>query len=563
MTFRRLHLNQRPFSRIVILSMCLAAVQSVYSANNPAGGEGPERAYYRVDRNGSLIVLSLFSQAELPAVRHELLSNQEGLVLHLSRKIDLQPQDSQKGGPLLILPSQEDGATSILVLSAGISGITKTEESGSQISYWIAIRDPEVAKYYDERGRAIEAAQAEQKAKQEQTPEETPDQKAPPSSVPPATPGQKGSPSKGVPPRQTADNLELPPRIRLNGSVAAGFYHATNEDSFSETRDSVLNNVRFDLAGYLHDPRFLTFDVKPQLSVGRQTSEAVVPDGRGVAVSTTFLGGGDFPLTFSYSRLTRQLVTFGVLDRLAGLEADSSQSSLGVSWDLKFPSMPHFTFSYSRYTDSYIPLQPLTSQIENHAKIFSANAKDQRWGWDWNTEFRVEETDEDLLNAFSPDQQPFRFTRHAKELRATASRDFAGWMNVNVFAGHSASQNEVASHPFDQDFSYVNGSIHFGQGKRLSGMIRGGVVTNLVGFQLAQTLPSALGQSGNTLPQSGVTPLENAQARSTLFTFSGNFSFSSRRTSAPTDKSQTIGPKLPRCRQDLAPIPACCHCRGD
>ncbi|MBI1749331.1 MAG: hypothetical protein HY234_06395 [Acidobacteria bacterium] len=318
------------------------------------------------------------------------------------------------------------------------------------------------------------------------------------------------------PAAEAQSRLSLPPPLSLTGTLTAGYYHSGSQDGVNTSRDAGLGSVRLKFSGYFHHPRFLTFEIKPQFSMGRQSNESVFPDGRGISFSSTFLGGSTFPLTVSYTRLSRQVTTFGTLDRLAGLQADTSQSAFSLNWRLAFRRLPRVNLTYSRYSDNYEPLAPLTSKVANRARTFSVDLQYERGGWLLDSQFRTERTNTGLLNIFQPGLAPYLMTGRIREFRASASREFSRAVRLNLLGGRTKSQNEIAARPYDQSYGYFYGHADFQPGKRLSARVRAGVTSNLVGFQLEQTRsatgPGTPGQSFLLVP---------GLARVTLLTVSG------------------------------------------
>jgi hypothetical protein len=198
--------------------------------------------------------------------------------------------------------------------------------------------------------------------------------------APPALEQATGHPTQLTPlhkKRETDEERDptLPPPLIVDATLTAGFYEADTKNGHASRESSPVGSVNFDINGYLHRPDFLKFNFKPQGSVGRQSSEAVFPDGRGLAVSSTFLGGSAAPVTVSYSKLDRHLVTFGPLDRLAGLDANTSQDVLNLNWRIRLRRLPELTMNFSRFNDSYEPLQDLAPKTDNHARLFTLGAR--------------------------------------------------------------------------------------------------------------------------------------------------------------------------------------------
>lgn len=517
----------RFLKRLTLFAISLLGSHWLFQLDIPVLAASTETVSYRIMVKRPQIQLTLSSTAELPGIQHELLSNQEGFIIHFSRPVDLQPENPKQISPLLLITSAEKDGLSVLVLLTGIRALKKIDEGSTQVTFTMATVSPNLAEYYGAKGQELEKVKdAVQKAREAQAIQ---------ASAEATQEGDRSSTSKTVPestPRDAKNGVkrdhefqDLPPPLRLNGSLGIGYYHAETINGLNANQSAVLNDVRLNLSGYWHHPKVFSYEIKPQLSFGRQSSEAILADGQGITASSTFLGGGAFPLTVSYSLLRRQLVTFGTLDRLAGLEADSSQSSLTVNWQLAFRRMPQINIYFSRYADSYDPLVAVTSRIQNGARVFSMQSRDTRWGWQWNSELRVEGSETSLLDLVNLKQKPFGFFRNVKEFRGSGSKEVTPWLSLDLFAGRSASQNEIDSHPFEQNFTYFYGNAHFRRGEKLNGMVRGGVISNLVGFQLAQFLPTSSGQKALSLPASGITVFELGKAHSTLVTLSGQVEY--------------------------------------
>ncbi len=305
---------------------------------------------------------------------------------------------------------------------------------------------------------------------------------------------EERSPRQREPARASAGEMsnrdeQLPPPLRLSGTATAGYYQADTRDGYVTHEASPVGSMRFDASGYFHSPEFLSFTVKPQGSVGRQSSEGVFPDGDGVAGSATFLGGGVSPLTVSYNRLNRKLVTFGPLDRLAGLDADTSQDSLGANWKLRLKRLPELGVNFSKYSDSYEPLEPLAPKTANDSRLLSADIGEKALGWNLQSSYKTERSSQDLINIFDPAQEPYLYQRREQEARASADRDFGQWLSLAFMGGRTKSQNEVQGRPFDQSFRFLSGNTSIRPTKKLTLALRGGVTDNLIGA----TLESAVG----------------------------------------------------------------------
>jgi hypothetical protein len=231
----------------------------------------------------------------------------------------------------------------------------------------------------------------------------------------------------------------------------------------------------------LHTPEFLNYSIKPQGSLGQQSSETVIPGGQGISATTTLMGGGVSPLTLSYSRINRKLVTFGPLDRLAGLEAKSAQNTFGANWRLRLRRLPELTVGYTKYNDEYEPLQALTTASTNRSRLLSVGLQKANENWNFESQFRADRGDQTLLNTFDPSQPAVLYKHKSQEIRGSVGHRFSESLSSNVQAGRTQGTTNFAGHPFDNTYSYVNGSTQYRRPNKFLASVRAGMTTNLIG----------------------------------------------------------------------------------
>ncbi len=311
----------------------------------------------------------------------------------------------------------------------------------------------------------------------------------------------------------------MPVAVQLSGAVTGGYYQASTSNGYVSHEASPAGSMRLDASGYIHSPGFLNFTVKPQASVGRQSSEGVFPDGEGVSASATFLGGGVAPFTVSYHRLNRKVVTFGPLDRLAGLEANTFQDSLGANWKIRLNHLPELGLNYSSYSDSYEPLAALAPKTANDGRLLSADLSETVRGWNLQARYKLERSSQDLINLFDPKQAPYLYQRSDQDIRASADREFGRWLSTSFVAGKTKSENEVQGRPFDQSFRFLTSNSFFRPSKKLTFGFRAGVTDNVVGANLER----AIGGDGFTQGQTFL--LVPTQAKLQMINYSGSATY--------------------------------------
>ena len=308
-----------------------------------------------------------------------------------------------------------------------------------------------------------------------------------------ATPIPK-APQKPVPASTTKTEPRfepLPPWLTTNGTLTAGYYEVERENGVRLYEHGPVASVKLDSSGYILHPRIFNFNLKPQFSFGRQSSEAIFPDGKGGSATATLLSGQPFPLTVSYTYLDRQIITFAPVDRLAGLEAESTQSTFNANWHLSLPHLPQLTADYSHYSDDYNPSEPLVSSFKNRGEVLAAGIEYSFDGFHFLGDARKQQTDEDLLNTFDPSQPPYSYRRDAREARGSLDRSFGNWSHMLVSGGRVESQNSVGDRPFDLDYDFAYGTFQLQPSQRVTATFQTGFSSNLLQYQVQQFLGSA------------------------------------------------------------------------
>lgn len=283
----------------------------------------------------------------------------------------------------------------------------------------------------------------------------------------------------------------LPPVLTTNGTLTAGYYEVERENGLRLYEHGPVASVKLDSSGYLLHPRIFNFNLKPQFSFGRQSSEAIFPDGKGGSATATLLSGQPFPLTVSYAYLDRQIITFAPVDRLAGLEAESTQSTFNANWHLRMPHLPQLTADYSHYSDDYSPSEPLVSSFKNRGEVLAAGLEYSLDGFHLLGDARKQQADEDLLNTFDPSQQPYLYRRDAREARGSLDRSFGKWSHMLVSGGRVESRNSVGDRPFDLDYDFAHGTFQLQPSQRVSVTFQTGFNSNLLQYEVQQLLGSA------------------------------------------------------------------------
>ncbi|MBZ5567696.1 MAG: AMIN domain-containing protein [Acidobacteriia bacterium] len=304
--------------------------------------------------------------------------------------------------------------------------------------------------------------------------------------------------------------------LQVSGAVTGGYYQASTSNGYVSQQDSPVGSLRLDATGFVRSPQILNFTVKPQGSLGRLSSEGVFPDGNGVSVTTTLFGGGATPFTVSYHRLNRALVTFGPLDRLAGLEANTFQDSLGASWQLHLKNVPELAVSYSKYSDNYEPLTALAPKTVDGGRLFSVDVTYKLSGWNLQSRYKLERSTQDLINIFDPKQAPYLYKRNDQEVRVSADREVGEWLSTAIVAGATKARNQVQGRPFDQSFRFLTGSSFLRPSKKLTFSFRAGVTDNIVGAFLEQVT------GGNSLTSAQPILLVPSQADLRMISFNGS-----------------------------------------
>ncbi|MBI5086085.1 MAG: hypothetical protein HZB13_15980, partial [Acidobacteria bacterium] len=107
----------------------------------------------------------------------------------------------------------------------------------------------------------------------------------------------------------------------LSGAVTTGFYSTHAISPRNQQLRFVPLTLDLDFAGYYGHPDFLSYDVRPVLTLGPQATEAGFIGGNGVSASATFLRTRSFPLRVFYDNIQREDVYYGALTQISGYRA--------------------------------------------------------------------------------------------------------------------------------------------------------------------------------------------------------------------------------------------------
>lgn len=317
--------------------------------------------------------------------------------------------------------------------------------------------------------------------------------------------------------------------LNLTGVFTAGFYRTDNRDGRVARLSSVPVSLDLNLTGFLGHPDFISYQVRPQTTMGAQATEAGFIPGNGVSLTTTFLHKRSFPLTLTYTNLRREQVTYGTLTRISGLRSVSHDRNFGLNWQWHAPHLPQLSFDFGRSRSTLKPDEPIIPDYRYRNRHATLNINDRRWGWTLNGLLRWDRSNSDFANPLEPQFITTALNQRSSQYQFTAQRPLWSRSQVIFSGGLFNNRNTFNNRPFDQDTRFFNAMLTFGWGERLEGNVRTGYTSNLLGTEIQEALLGLTvpGGSGSPTPQSAVfVPF---QTRVSSLSASGNVRYKAHR----------------------------------
>ena len=307
----------------------------------------------------------------------------------------------------------------------------------------------------------------------------------------------------------------------LKGVLSSGLYSTHNRDPLDRHITFVPLNVDMDLAGYLGAPGFLEFDLRPELTLGPQSTEAGFTGGNGVSLTTNFLSHRDFPLQLTYENLQREDVFFGSLTQLSGLRSLNHNRAFGINWQWRKVHWPHITYDMG---NSFLTSEPILATLpgfDSRSRHQAVNIEDKRFGWNIEGILRHDFLASTLANPLESLNASTRIEQNISRYQATASRPLWPDSQLTLSGSILHNRNVFSGRPFDQDTRSASAGLNFGQAKKLQGGARVMYSNNVLGSAIQQAVSGlATGQPGDSVPPEllVLTPV----ARLTNLSDSGN-----------------------------------------
>lgn len=220
-------------------------------------------------------------------------------------------------------------------------------------------------------------------------------------------------------------------RLEVSGAVTVGLSNTSANTKAVRANGAVMpaggtNSRELNLALDLHigtyiiDPKFikLAFDTSLARDKGSFDDFETRNGIRGMAVSLDFLPTSPYPFRLRYvdqnsSFLNRQ-----------GETTDSRRNILGLSWRLRLPKFPSIVVNFDKvsYDSKFIA----SSFFKTKGQTFSVTATDSFKGWEFNTNYNYQTTEERVTN-LNTKQNFLQFharKNHSKQVNLSLSSFF-------------------------------------------------------------------------------------------------------------------------------------------
>jgi hypothetical protein len=223
--------------------------------------------------------------------------------------------------------------------------------------------------------------------------------------------------------------------VNLNGRLTTGFF--SHQSSETRTVTGAPTTVRLNLSGYVGDPNFMTYSVRPNLTLVEGASQTGFGSQRdSIVFSAAFFKKRWFPFSLSYSftkaRIAPQIKEFDRADRFE----DPLEQVFTFSQQIVLPRLPKLTW---RYTNSGLDSGgslAVPSGFKSRNTAYGIALSDRSWGWKWSGSFDKSDSRTQRLQSVGA-LFPVIPHRERSRLRFRSSRRLWGRSRIDFDGGEN------------------------------------------------------------------------------------------------------------------------------
>jgi hypothetical protein len=313
--------------------------------------------------------------------------------------------------------------------------------------------------------------------------------------------------------------------LSIDAIYSTGFYSTYTRDVTDHSLNFVPFGSKFDVKGYVLMPDFLSFTAQPELNVGPQASDAGFLGGNGVRFGLTFLRRRNFPLTFHYTNVEMENVTFGGLGQVSAYSLKNRNKDIGLTWQLKpRTGLPDLQVDWGKMSQHAISDTAYIPDAQTASDHLNLDSKWERWGWNFDGQFRRQQFQTDLFTPLGVGTNTSSLGQTLTQYQANAERTF--WKNSNFLlsAGTQLTSSILFDEPIDLSARYANASLRLVPKKRWKNYLRASYTSNLTSALVNQVVSNfGSGATGTIAPDQSLSAALRSQVSNLNLNATSNF----------------------------------------
>jgi hypothetical protein len=281
--------------------------------------------------------------------------------------------------------------------------------------------------------------------------------------------------------------------VSLGGRLTTGIFSQRS----SETRNATgtPTSLSLNLRGYVGHPDFMTYSVRPRLTLVEGSSQNSFGSQRdSILFSASLFKRRWFPFWLSYSltktKIRPQVKEFDLLDRFE----DPREQVFSFSQQIRLQRLPSVSFRYTHSGTDSGGTPAVPSGLKSRNMAYGVSLRDVSWGWKWSGSFSKSSLSVQRRQSAST-LFPVIPQRERSRLRFRGSRKFWGKSRIEFDGGENQSEfrSNTTGHKASHRFLFSHLDIPLSD--RLEVSFSSNFSSNLTARSLEALLDSS-GESG-------------------------------------------------------------------
>ncbi len=305
---------------------------------------------------------------------------------------------------------------------------------------------------------------------------------------------------------------------------STGYYSTYTRDTNDRSLNFVPFGAKFDINGYWMMPDFLSFTAQPELNAGPQASDAGFLGGNGIRFNVTFLRKRIFPLTFHYTNVQMENVTFGGIGQVASYSLKDRNKDMGLTWQIRpRVGLPELLIDWDRMSVNATSDSAFITDSRTSGNHLSADTKWERWGWNFAGQARRQQFETDLFTPLGVGTNTSTLGQTLTQYQASAERTFWKGSSFLLSGGQQSTSSILLNEPFDLSARYAQANLRLVPGRRWKNYVRASYSSNLTSALVNQIVAGLGTGLGTVAPDQTLLAALHGQVSNLTVNATSNF----------------------------------------